>query len=395
MRPLARLAVALALLPLTATAREPRTLKLRFPPFHVPPGTNPEACVAIRVPSTTPFDVATFEIRHRGATHGVAVQHFLVYAYTGNQLAGFPDKPGPGVQSRGCLELGLADPDQRQLIVASTARRSETALLPGGALRLAPVPLAPGGAPAGLGFVLDAEWLSAGSRTQKVSSVVSLRRAKALDPSRVALLFSDRSAEAGLLVPPFVPSVATGIGSTDPVAKSAGWGPGRPGAPEGDLCVLMVTGQMHKRGRFFGADLVGPDGQPVVPGTVADSFEPGLLHLFGGFDWTDMGSLARPLRLTAGQFLHYECWADNGSARAERLGCEEVSGTIPGAVGQPAKPCMADGDCPPMDPMNPGRSFTGRCVPADLVAGSGIEDEVCRLNGVYVPAVAGGPCGGP
>src|SRR4029077_17930200 len=105
MRPLARLAVALVLLPLTATAREPRTLKLRFPPFHVPPGTNPEACVAIHVPLPTPFDVATFEIRHRGATHGVAVQHFLVYAYTGEQLAGFPDKAGPIVPSRGCLEL--------------------------------------------------------------------------------------------------------------------------------------------------------------------------------------------------------------------------------------------------------------------------------------------------
>jgi hypothetical protein len=154
----------------------------------------------------------------------------------------------------------------------------------------------------------------------------------------------------------------------------------------------MVTGQMHKRGRFFGVDLVGTDGQVHNPeGGVQNPFDPARRHLFGGFDWTDEGALVRPFRLAVGEALHYACWDDNGSARAVRLGCEEVSGAIPGTIGQPAKPCSSAADCPPMDVAYPGRSFTGVCRTANLVAGPDTEDEVCRLNGFYTDAAAG--CG--
>src|SRR5262249_17368897 len=160
-------------------ARVPRVVRLRFPPFPVAAGTNPEACVAVRVPlAGASFDVARFQIRQRGTRHDLSVQHFLVYAYTGEQLADFPAAHAPVVESRGCVDLGPPDRDRRQLVASSTARRSETTILPGGALRLPTVPLASGGATAGLGFVLDGEWLNTGSRTHTVSATVVLRRAR-------------------------------------------------------------------------------------------------------------------------------------------------------------------------------------------------------------------------
>jgi hypothetical protein len=155
----------------------------------------------------------------------------------------------------------------------------------------------------------------------------------------------------------------------------------------------MVTGQMHKRGRFLGVDLIDVDGTTIPPASgVANPFEPGRQHLFGAFDWTDMGALVRPLPLAAGQRLHWACWADNGFARAGRLGCEESAGVPPGAIGAPAKPCASDADCPPADPAYPGRMFTGACVAANLVAGPGLEDEVCRLDGAVAVGI---PCGTP
>src|SRR2546427_8993525 len=49
------------------------------------------------------------------------------------------------------------------------------------------------------------------------------------------------------------------------VCSSDLWGPGRPGGPDTGACVLMVTGQIHKRGRFLGVDLIGADGTVENP----------------------------------------------------------------------------------------------------------------------------------
>src|SRR5207247_2242135 len=202
------------------------------------------------------------------------------------------------------------------------------------------------------------------------SAVVVLRRARPKAVTAVALPFTDRSAEAGLLVAPGE------VASTEALAagRVAAWGPGRPGGPGTGACVLMVTGQMHKRGRFLGVDLIGADGTVENPaGGAPNPFEPGRSHLFGALDWTDEGALVRPhsLALGAGQALHYACWDDNGAMRSLRLGCEEASVVPPGQVGAPAKPCTDDADCPTSDPAYPGRTFTGASRPATLVAGVG------------------------
>src|SRR2546428_10299254 len=102
MRSVVPLALGLvALSSVTSFGREPRVFRLRFPRFQVVAGTNPEACVAVRVPTSVPFDIARIDIRQRGARRPVAVQHFLVYVYTGDQLAALPEDRGAPVPSRG------------------------------------------------------------------------------------------------------------------------------------------------------------------------------------------------------------------------------------------------------------------------------------------------------
>src|SRR5438093_4915666 len=262
----------LALLASTASARQPRTLKLRFPRLSIPAVTNPEACLLVRVPTTTPFDVASIEIRHRGVRGSFAVQHFLVHLYTGEQLGEFQAERGRVVESRGCLDLGRSDRDRRQLVASGTLTRSRSAFPPGVALRLSPVPDTPAGPPAGLGFTLDGEWVNGTARTRSASALVVLRRARPKKVTRIALPFADRSAEAGLLVAPGE------VASTEALAagRAAAWGPGRPGGPDTGSCVLQVTGQMHKRGRFFGVDLIGAE-NPA--GGAPNPFEPERSHL--------------------------------------------------------------------------------------------------------------------
>jgi hypothetical protein len=205
----------------------------------------------------------------------------------------------------------------------------------------------------------------------------------------------------GLAVPPFQ------LGSTE--TSTAALNSARPGAPPvrdawapaADACVLTVAPQMHHRARFFGADLVGPDGSVRnPPGGIPDPFDRSRSHLYGAVDFTDPGLriFAPPLVVHGGEALHYLCWHDNGQIRAVRLGCEEQAGQAPGvaaglASGGPAKPCSTPNpsapECPGSDAAYPGRTFTGACVAANLVAGPSPDDEVCGITGTYFDAVPG------
>ena len=172
-------------------------------------------------------------------------------------------------------------------------------------------------------------------------------------------------------------------------------------APTGDACVLVLTGHMHKHGRFLGIDLLGPDGLPAnPPGGVPNPFETGRTHLFGAFDYTDPGVLgfSPPRLLPADEAFHYACWHDNGVTTAVQLGCEESTGTAPGSAagvsgGGPAKPCTSAAsqspECPAADAAYPTRTFTGACVPAKVVAGTTPSDEVCALAGAFYDPVPG------
>ena len=370
-------ASTLLLLARSAGASQPRTVRLRFPRLAVPAGQSLEACVLIRVPGRTPFDLASWTITTRTTGAGVGTLHFLVYLYTGEHLADFPKGRGSVQPSRACLDLGPVDLDRRQLIASGTGQ-SRGALPRGVALPLAPVPSTPGGAADGIGILLDGNWSNGGSRTGVASARVVLHRAPAHSIRRVARQILERGAETALDVPPNLDHVSSTETSTA-TYNAAHWSPN----PSVDACMLMLTGHMHKRGRFFGVDLIGADGQVHnPPGGFPNRFDPERSHLFGSPDYTDPGALRfTPPVLHAGEALHYACWDDNGVTTSVRLGCEESTGVPPGSAGRPAKTCFVagpvSGDCPASDPAYPGRAFTRACVPAHLVAGPSTEDEVC------------------
>jgi hypothetical protein len=383
------LLVALALIAGDAgAARKPkRTIKLRFPKILIAPGANVEGCVFFRVPTTEPFDLESFRIRNHGARRDLLVRHFLVYEYTGERLGEFAQWQRQVVRSRGCIELGPVDRDRRQLVASGAALNSRGILPQGLALPLEPVPAMPGGPVDGIGILLDGNWVNQGRRTRAVSGKVILSRAKPGTVRRRLRPILERSAEAGILVPPFE------IGTTEDHVD-ARW---RPGA---DVCLYNVTGKLHRRGLFLGVDVLDADGQLRNPSTggIVNPFDAARYQLYGAPDWTDSGS--RTFRdgflVRADESVRVGCWHDNGTRVPVRLGCEEVAGEPPGSVAVgPAKPCTIVGpdvaECPAGDPAYPERTFTGRCVAANLVAGSDPDDEVCALAGFYYDAVPGVP----
>ncbi|HYR96409.1 MAG TPA: hypothetical protein VEM57_06705 [Candidatus Binatus sp.] len=391
---------AVLLLAAPAGARQSRSVKLRFPPVSVSPGGTSEGCAFVRIPGGASLDVAGGDITNHA--RGLVVLHAIVYVYRGERLAEFASQAGRVVFSRGCLDLGPEDRDRRQMIAAITATKGRIFVPDGVALRLAPVPATPGGVPDGIGILIDVNWQNRGKRPRRASALVVLRRARPGSVRRIALPFSDRTAELGLGVPPFR------LGSTE-VSTSAlnAARPGEPAvrdawAPAAEACVLTLAPQMHRRARFFGVDLIGTDGGVRnPPGGTPNPFESPRTHLYGAVDYTDPGLrifAPSPLLVRAGESVHYLCWHDNGVIRAVRLGCDEVLGTAPGGAagrpgGGPAKPCStpnpAAPECPAADPAYPGRTFTGACVPANVVAGPTPDDEVCGITGTYFDAVPG------
>jgi hypothetical protein len=390
-----RLLILLVVALVAAGSRaDARSLRLRFPRFAIPPGASLEACFVIRLPGGAPVDVVAWETRQH-TTRDVLPEHFLVYHYTGERLGELAAAAGRVIPSRGCLDFGPVDRDRRQLIVSSQSARSRNALPAGVALRLAPAPDTPGGAPAGVAFILDGNWSNGSTRTRYVSAEVILRRPRRGTVRRFAQPLYDTSAEQGLAVPPSE-LVSTEDATT---ALNGGVDAWRPTA---DACLVTLAGHMHRRGRFIGVDLLDASGMIAnPPAGVRNPLVANRNHFFGIFDYTDTGLLvlASPQLVRAGEGVHYACWTENGLRRPVRLGCEETSGVPPGLPlgmpgGGPAKPCTQAGpdspDCPALDAAHPGRTFTGSCVVANVNAGTSPDDETCALTGAYFEANAGG-----
>ncbi len=371
-RLLALAALALVLVPQAASAKN--AIKLKFPPVRVAAGTNVEQCYFVRVPLKDTFDLASWTIKNR--TGGsVAVQHFLVYQYTGTRLAEFAAQQKQVMASRACLDLGPVDRDDRQLIASGPAPTANGAYPSG-----LSIPLGPGE----VGILLDANWVG-GVKGGKASARVVLKRAKRGTVRRRLEPIADRAADAGIFVAPFTTA-------TTRTLVDARW------QPAADTCVSEVTGQMHRRGLFIAVDRLTPAGETDnPPGGLANPYEGDRATLFGSPDYTDPGTRRFPTGLLVGTggSLAWACWHDNGEVLPARLGCEEAAGVPPGSIAVgPAKECAvfgpASSDCPASDPAFPGRAFTGACVAANVVAGTSPDDEICGLAGWAYPAVNGG-----
>jgi hypothetical protein len=350
-----------------AAKKLPRTLKLRFPRTVIPAGGNVEDCVFLRVPVREAFDLASYQITQRGFSGtGAAINHFLIYLYAGERLGEFAMQQKDVVESRGCLDLGPADRDARQVIALSRAPNNRAVLPPGLALPLEPTPAAPGGPPDGIGILFDANWINSATKPRAVSARVVLTRAKPGTVRRRLQPIFARDADAGIDVPPFA------LRATESLVD-ARW------RPPVDACLFDVTGKTHRRGRFFAVELRDAADQPRAPlDGLPNPYADSRPTLFGAPDYTDPGTrrFDSGLFVGAAESLRYGCWHDNGEMEPARLGCQETSGVTPGSVGAPAAEC------------SPGCT----CVPANLVAGPTPDDEICALAGFYYDAAPGGSC---
>jgi hypothetical protein len=350
-----------------AAKKLPRTLKLRFPRTVIPAGGNVEDCVFLRVPVREAFDLASYQITQRGFSGtGAAINHFLIYLYAGERLGEFAMQQKDVVESRGCLDLGPADRDARQVIALSRAPNNRAVLPPGLALPLEPTPAAPGGPPDGIGILFDANWINSATKPRAVSARVVLTRAKPGTVRRRLQPIFARDSDAGIDVPPFA------LRATESLVD-ARW------RPPVDACLFDVTGKTHRRGRFFAVELRDAADQPRAPlDGLPNPYADSRPTLFGAPDYTDPGTrrFDSGLFVGAAESLRYGCWHDNGEMEPARLGCQETSGVTPGSVGAPAAEC------------SPGCT----CVPANLVAGPTPDDEICALAGFYYDAAPGGSC---
>jgi len=383
------------LVALPSAAAAARKITIRVPATTVDAGGATEGCYFVRIPGAAPFDLGSWEIANQ--PRGVTVLHTIVYVYRGERLGEFAAQARRVIFSKGCLDLGPADRDSRQMIAAITAVNVRGAMPPGVALRLDPVPASPGGPADGIGILVDVNWQNTGTRARRPAAKIVLKRAKPGSVRRLAHPFADTGAGNGLDVPPF------GVRSTED--STAALNAARPGvpperdvwAPTADACVVTLAPRLHKRARFFGADILGTDGLVHNPSDdFRDPFDASRRHFYGAVDYTDPGLrvFLVPQLVRAGEAIHYFCWHDNGATRALRFGCEEAATVPPGVPaglpgGGPAKPCATSADCPATDAAYPGRTFTGACVAANLVAGATPDDEVCGVTGTYFDAVPG------
>jgi hypothetical protein len=426
-------AAVLLLLPSPpARARQPRRLTLRVPAFTVPPNSDREICTFVGVPADQPYDIVEVAVANRHMPRGVRFtsHHFLLYAYTGKDVAAFAPYQGKVKDSHACIDFGPADTNNRVLLGGSQSPTSDQRDLPGLAQRV--TPLDDGHGRRLLPFILNSHWINGSRRAHRASVLVRLMPAKPHTVRRLLAPIFAVTANAALDVPPGT------VRSTEDSTAAANaalaqlhiglqlvdaWGPGMAdlgaafgGAPipTGPVCVTYLTGHMHKRGEVFAIDWIGSDGQPhneqlgvrLIPNPV----DPGRRHPYVATDYTDMGTLTfeTPKLVRPGESFHYACWQDNGVRTTQKLGCEEEPGKRPGRsiiqmlgknVGSgAAKRCTTPGpdpaECPATDPAYPGRTFTGNCVPANLVFGFTSDDEMCIMPGAYYDAVPGAadPC---
>lgn len=382
----ALVAVTLALLAAAppTLAKRPRSIKLKFPRFEVPARSDREVCTFVRLPMRKPFDAAGSVIVNLGGDAEFVSHHFLLYAYTGTDMAAF----GPAGQisdSKACLDFGPVDRNQRVLIGGSQTPRSRQILPDGLAQRIMPNTA---GGTSELGLILNTHWINGSNRPHRASVKMKLMPAK---PGTIKRFMQ-----------PIFEPVASGLINVPPgQVETVEWG-WRPGGvdysaglggvvlPKGPACVASVTAHMHKRGKLFSVDFVDRDGTVTPLYSTSDYSDPGQRIFFG-----EGGRDA--LLVSPGQKLVYRCTHDNGVTTEQKLGCEETPGVPPGesaattifagrGFSGAAKRCKTDGDCPATDPAYLGRQFTGKCVPANLVFGFTSDDDMCILPGAYYEA---------
>jgi hypothetical protein len=310
-----------------------------------------------------------------------------MYYYTGNDMAAFPPK-GKVVDSKACLDFGPADRNSRAMIGGSQEPRALATLPKGLAQEISPPAH---GEP--IGIILNTHWINSSDRPQVAAVKVRLLNAKPGIKRLIKPIF-DVVANAFIDVAPNSKAVSSAgwrVGGLD-LGKSNGGSP----LPQGSVCVVSLTTHMHKRGELFAVELVkNHQKSPLFQST---TYTDPPLNIYDG-----KNGRQPPLLLQKGDGFNYACTHANGvDGKPLKIGCQETDADTPGKPVFPfgfhaAKQCTMPGDdpseCPATDPNYPGRTFTGKCVPANVVFGFTSDDEMCILPGSYYDANVSAPAG--
>ncbi len=381
------LVLALTAVAVPAGARE-RVVHLKVGPFRIEAHRDREVCQAVRIPHARGLDVVTYETRSRTA-RDVGTHHFIAYGYQGGDSAGFPRTL---VDDPGCNGFGPADFFRNRVFLAGSGGEyvhGRWAITSGGVPPGLAQPLpTPADAQDDAVVVLNSHYFN-NSRKAAHGLVKLILRLAPADASKRALhMLLEGTASRYIMVPPGDTRTVTATwqadGAPNEIAES-GFN------PAGDVCVLYLTGHMHKRGTLFALDYEedGKDPQPLLRAT--DYVHPGVVYYGRGF-------LLRAYSAANGHpRFRYSCTHANGSAyQPVKMGCEAQPGVVPGiswAEGEAldvsplethARPCGLDG-------VNCAGYGTGRCVEANLVFGPLSDDDMCILPGAIYDPLPGVP----
>jgi hypothetical protein len=388
-RSLALLAGLAALLALAPGLAHARTIRLKFPKFTVPPHSDREVCTFVRMPTDKTYDASGQLILNLGGSRHFATHHFLMYAYTGKDMDEFDGFEGKIVDSKACLDFGPTDRNTRLLLGGAQQPKLSTRLPLGLAQQITPNTDSKGKA---IGFILNSHWINGDDKPHRAAVRVKFFQARKHTVKRYLQPIFEVVANGFIKVPPNSTS-NTAAWFWAPGGPDFGAGQGGVPIPKGPACVTSVTAHMHKRGKDFAVDFAPGGGAPIE-------------RIFEATDYTDPGQriFDPPLLVSPGQRINYRCTHDNGMTTALKLGCEEQPGVTPGLsileafgagrglFGTP-KDCHQQGpnptECPPTDPAFPNITFTGNCVPANLVFGFTSDDDMCILPGSYYDANVG------
>ena len=381
MRPLTRAVLGLALLAAAAPVQARRSITIRVPSFVVQPRSDREICTFVELPGGQSLDVTGIDVTNLGTGGDVSSHHFIVYAYTGKDMAAYEALKGQTIDSNACINYGPGDPTDLQFIGGVQTVRARQHYPTGLALQLQANSRGVGTSKA-VGLILNSHWINGSDKPHKARVRLKLTLTNPKKVKQYLKPIFEVVANGFLLVPPHQ-TASTGWS----------WGPGLPNLgrflggtefPTGPACVTTVTGHMHRRGTLFTVDYVDAAAvsHRIYSNTVYS--EPG------------QALLDPPLLVSNGEKLAYTCTHDSGVTKDQKMGCEETSGDVPGLrpidvlatssnFSGAAHRCTTDADCTGIG--------TGKCVPANLVFGYTSDDDMCILPGYYYDADTTKPAG--
>ena len=367
-----------------------KTVTLTIGPFPIEAKRDREVCRAVHVANVPGMEVLSYEVRSRSFRHGaVGTHHFVAYGYRGAHSADFPSTLA---DDAGCNGFGPADFFSSRVSLAGSGGESRKGnwLVTAGATPAGlsqPLPN-PSDTPSDAVIVLNSHYFNVSPRPARGFVRLKLHLGPADPHKRAIRQVLAIDACRTIDVPPDGMGTETATWQADGQLNFATEGGAN---PAGDVCLLYVTGHMHKRGARFTLDYLQQGRDPERRLDYTDYVHPAV-------DYYYRGLLLPAFTAENGwpQF-RYTCEHANGTNGKElKMGCEETAGVVPGVawveaeqrglsvLESHARPC---GD----NAVNCTSGTTGRCVPANLVFGPLSDDDMCILVAAAFDPVPGLP----